>query len=231
MKRKLYMSITLLVIGLMLMSGGVLAWFLDSQQVPFNRFQAATVNILQNETITLGPIEVDDWFPGETIEQEIEIVNTGSVPIYLRGQFTGWWKTLYQSWGQHHNTARVTAEYTVNGETFTVSSENSAYYHVWLEEAGPSMEKEQQSTMEFFETGNQFIETDSRQEPDSPAGEPGEAPTDETEAVSPESGELPTDETEAVSPEPETGETGTLETEGSQTQTENSGTAESGTEE
>ena len=126
LKRKMATSILVLVIAVGITIGGVAAFFSDMDRTPTNRFTGGIVNINANETLIPGPTEIDDWTPGEPVDEIYEIKNTGTVPIFLRTSFTGYWTPLTRVTGQHENTATVTG----NFEGQIVSDQDSAHYYV-----------------------------------------------------------------------------------------------------
>ena len=126
LKRKMITSVLVLVAAIGITIGGVAAFFSDMDRTPTNRFTGGIVNINANETLIPGPTEIDDWTPGDPVEEEYEIKNTGTVPIFLRTSFTGSWSPLTKVSGQHKNTATVTA----NFEGQTVTDQDSAHYYV-----------------------------------------------------------------------------------------------------
>lgn len=107
-------------------AGGVLAFLSDIDRTPTNRFENGIVNIKADEILIPNPTEIDDWTPGEPVEEDYVIKNTGTIPIFLRASFTGSWEPLTMVSGQHSNTATVTAHY----KTQTLTDQDSAHYYV-----------------------------------------------------------------------------------------------------
>ncbi len=126
MKRRLAVSIMVLVMSLGITSGGVWAFLSDMDRTPTNRFTGGIVNITANEILIPGPEEITDWTPGEPVDEEYVIKNTGTVPIFLRTSFIGSWTPLTSVTGKHKNTASVTAHY--EGEIIT--DQDSVHYYV-----------------------------------------------------------------------------------------------------
>ncbi len=126
LKRKMATSILVLVIAVGITIGGVAAFFSDMDRTPTNRFTGGIVNINANETLIPGPTEIDDWTPGEPVDEIYEIKNTGTVPIFLRTSFVGSWSPLNKVSGQHKNTASVSA----NFEGLILTDQDSAHYYV-----------------------------------------------------------------------------------------------------
>lgn len=126
MKRKMATSVLVLIVAVSITIGGVAAFFSDMDRTPTNRFTGGIVNIKADETLIPGPTEIDDWTPGEPVEEIYEIKNTGTVPIFLRASYIGSWSPLTTVSGQHKNTATVTG----NFEGQIVTDEDSAHYHV-----------------------------------------------------------------------------------------------------
>lgn len=126
MRKKLIRNIILIVSAMAVVVGGTLAWFMDIDTPPRNRFDGGVINIRANETLIPEPFEIEDWPPGEPVDQEYTIINNGTVPIFLRGSFIGSWTPLTGITGTHKNTATVTAEY----EGQIVTDEDSAHYYV-----------------------------------------------------------------------------------------------------
>lgn len=116
----------ILVLSMSLTIAGVLAFFSDMDRTPVNRFNAGIVSIKADEILIPGPEEITDWTPGEPVKEDYEIINTGTVPIFLRTSFTGSWSPLTNVAGQHSNTATVTAHY----KTQTLTAEDQAHYYV-----------------------------------------------------------------------------------------------------
>jgi predicted ribosomally synthesized peptide with SipW-like signal peptide len=125
MNRRISYSILVILLTLAVVTGGVVAWFTYYSDAPTNVFTAGTVNISANETVVIPPEKITNWFPGDVVEKEFTITNTGSSGIYLRTHITGAWGSLNPDMGKHSNTATVTAKY--NGVTYS-DSDKGHYY-------------------------------------------------------------------------------------------------------
>lgn len=126
MKKRMTVSILIIVATVGITLGGVLAFFSDIDSTPTNRFTGGVVNIRANEILIPEPWEIEDWTPGDPVDQIYEIKNNGTVPIFLRSSFIGSWTPLTSVTGQHKNTATVTATY----EGQVVTDQDSAHYYV-----------------------------------------------------------------------------------------------------
>lgn|GEM_PF-1989505 len=116
MRSGLYYAFFALIIAAALIGGLTSAWFATETDRTDNAFIAGTLNL---EVTNLNETLTGSWEPGECLENQYTITNTGSKKIYVRASFEGFWKRLY-----HRNTATVTALY--NGQI--VSDADQAYY-------------------------------------------------------------------------------------------------------
>lgn len=97
MKKKILMSLLVIMLSGSLIGGATMSWFTDSTEPIVNEFTAGTVVIEANETIEPELFMQKNWNPGDCAEKEYTIVNSGTKGIYLRGIITGQW---YESDGE-----------------------------------------------------------------------------------------------------------------------------------
>ena len=126
MKKRLILSVMIIISTLGLTTVGILAFFSDMDTTPTNHFTGGIVNITANETLIPEPWEIKDWTPGKPVNEDFVIKNTGTVPIFLRASFIGSWTPLTSVSGKHVNTATVSANY----EGTTVIDHDKVNYYV-----------------------------------------------------------------------------------------------------
>ncbi len=87
MKKKLIMVVGLLLLVTLMVIGGTMAWFWDSEETD-NRFTAGTVAIEINEH---GFKDIEKWNPGDTTTKQVSVKSLGNKKSYIRVSLTPVW--------------------------------------------------------------------------------------------------------------------------------------------
>lgn len=82
----LTLVLALTVVGVAV--GGVIAWLSASNQVA-NQFEVGTVTPTVNED---GPTDGTEFVDGDNVKQNVDVTNSGNVPIYVRAQVNIYWQ-------------------------------------------------------------------------------------------------------------------------------------------
>ncbi|MEW5784835.1 MAG: TasA family protein [Bacillota bacterium] len=91
MNRKILFSVLIIVLSLAAIGGATAAWFTASADPIENVFTAGTVSIAANETVLTQGFVFGNWNPGDCVDKQFTITNTGTKGIYLRGRLVGQW--------------------------------------------------------------------------------------------------------------------------------------------
>lgn len=87
MKKRNVVLISSVVLAVLLVVGGTMAWFTSNSYETTNTFKAGTVDIdlLENDEVTEGRgINFDNVNPGDSFAKKVEVRNNGSKRIYVR---------------------------------------------------------------------------------------------------------------------------------------------------
>lgn len=102
--------------------GATFAYFTDTAESANNQFTAGTLEISIDENETHQPADpISNWQPGEERFVRFDVVNTGTLPVHLRGGANGVWGSgnnpdlnpdvvkvvKAEYWNQANNTWRV----------------------------------------------------------------------------------------------------------------------------
>lgn len=90
MRKNLLIGLLVFSLAALLVVGGTMAWFTDSQTAD-NKFTAGTVEIEINEH---GFQDITNWNPGDTTNKDVSIISKGSKGTYVRVQLTPVWGAL-----------------------------------------------------------------------------------------------------------------------------------------
>ncbi len=101
MKRKLILSILVIIATVGLITGATYAWFTSETEPIENVFTAGTVLIEADEQVNHEEgLNMDNWNPGDEAEKEFTIVNKGTKGIKLRGIFEAQWYEMDENTGK-----------------------------------------------------------------------------------------------------------------------------------
>lgn len=92
MKKKIILSVVVIVAVLSVAIGGTLAWFTGSASISQNKFEAGTVKIKADDVFAYTDEGLKNWNPGDCTDKEISIEVDGSKRILLRAKITETWK-------------------------------------------------------------------------------------------------------------------------------------------
>ncbi len=90
MRKNLLIGLLVFSLAALLVVGGTMAWFTDSQTAD-NKFTAGTVAIEINEHDFQ---DITNWNPGDTTNKDVSIKSTGSKGTYVRVKLTPVWGAL-----------------------------------------------------------------------------------------------------------------------------------------
>ena len=121
MNRRVIVSLLIILMSLTAIGGSTLAWFTASTDPIENVFTAGTVAIKADEEVITDEVNIENWNPGDCVEKQFTITNTGTKGIKLRGKLTYAWyqKDSSGNW--------VPWQPTVNPVTVTVVDANSGW--------------------------------------------------------------------------------------------------------
>lgn len=89
MSKKKAVIVSSVVLALLLVVGGTMAWFTSNPEAIDNKFTAGTVKIRVNEN---GFKNLENVNPGDTHEKKVTIESLGSKQTYIRVQLTPKWE-------------------------------------------------------------------------------------------------------------------------------------------
>lgn len=90
MRKNLLIGLLVFSLAALLVVGGTMAWFTDSQTAD-NKFTAGTVAIEINEHDFK---DITNWNPGDTTNKDVSIISNGSKGTYVRVKLTPVWGDL-----------------------------------------------------------------------------------------------------------------------------------------
>jgi len=149
MKRKIALSMFVILVVLASSLGATLAWFTDQSDPIENIFTAGTVNIEADETVsTDDALKMENWNPGDCVDKVFTITNDGSKRVVLRTDASavasGSWYTEYTD--EENNTPWNPTPLEDGTEPVTVtatgdwSQVGDHYYYEGIIESGESVE-------------------------------------------------------------------------------------------
>ena len=161
----LTLVLALAVVGVAV--GGVIAWLSASSQVA-NQFEVGTVTPTVNED---GPTDGTEFVDGDNVKQNVDVTNSGNVPIYVRAQIHIYWQDANgnQLWDEPEpapdeiGTGIISGDYMLTmgaptGEAQWVQGSDGYYYWTMPLDAGATTT----DLIEKLERINEILHKDGR---------------------------------------------------------------------
>ncbi len=128
MKKRLAISMFVILFVAAAMGGATMAWFTDEADIPGNTFVAGTVELEANDEFDFTDNIKENWNPGECVDKEVEVVYKGSKDAVLRMRITEQWSdTDNDKDGTWHDRDVPNVDWKVNGDDW--NEDNEWYYH------------------------------------------------------------------------------------------------------
>ncbi len=153
MRKNLLIGLLVFSLAALLIVGGTMAWFTDSEAAN-NNFTAGTVAIEINEH---GFEDIVNWNPGDTTNKDVSIKSTGSKGTYVRVKLTPVWGDL--DGGEFtEDAALLTTNITLNtiNSDKWIKSGDYYYYYKIMDKAEETELLLDSVTIAGLATGNEY---------------------------------------------------------------------------
>jgi len=130
MKRKILLSMFVILFVIAASLGATMAWFTAEDAAPDNVFTAGTVLIEADETFISDESVLENMNPGDCVEKEFDIINKGTKGIYLRAEVTGKWE-LGENSPDEADLEDWLANNNVDVEAITASDDSEWQFISW----------------------------------------------------------------------------------------------------
>jgi len=94
MKKKMFVSMLVILVAIVAAVGGTLAWFTDTAEITPNVFTAGTLRIKANDVFTHN-FDQSPWNPGDCTDKAVSLELTGSKRAFVRMKITETWTKKY----------------------------------------------------------------------------------------------------------------------------------------
>ncbi len=128
--KKVVASMIVIVMALLAITGGTLAWFSDSDDIEQNVFTAGTVILEAYDSWAETGHEVENWNPGDCDDKEISLEYLGSKNAFLRMKITEEWSDTDGVDGVWNDRDVPNVDWKVNG-TDWADQTDWVYYDGW----------------------------------------------------------------------------------------------------